>query len=294
MKIIITGSDGQLGVELQNIIKSGKAELGYISERILQAELIPLNSLQLDITNMSEVEKVLLEEKPDVLINCAAFTNVDGCESQKDLAYKVNALGPRNLAIVCEKIGSKLVHISTDYIFDGKGKEPIKEYDLANPQSVYGKTKLVGESYVKEFCSRYFVIRTSWLYGYSGKNFVYTMMRLGNEKQEINVVNDQKGNPTNANDLGYHILKLIETTEYGVYHCTGNGECTWYEFAKEIMKIANCACNVNSCTSSEFKTVAKRPKYSSLDNMMLRCTIGDSMPNWKDSLKIFIHKVKGE
>ncbi|MDZ4949271.1 sugar nucleotide-binding protein, partial [Clostridium perfringens] len=131
------------------------------------------------------------------------------------------------------------------------------------PYSVYGKTKLLGENYVKEFCSKYYIVRTAWLYGYVGHNFVYTMMRLGKEKESLNVVNDQKGNPTHANDLAYHILKLIETEEYGIYHCTGKGECTWYDFAKEIMELAGNKCIVNPCTSEEYKTPAKRPEYSS-------------------------------
>lgn len=290
MKILITGSKGQLGNELQDIIKSGKCDICNMPERVKEYEVIALDVEDLDITSFESVKKVLEKEKPDVVINCAAATNVDGCESNVDLAFKINSLGPRNLAIICERIDAKLVQVSTDYVFSGQGIKPLTEFDLTAPYSVYGKTKLLGESYVREFSSKYFIVRTAWLYGRVGKNFVYTMMKLGEEKEVLNVVNDQRGNPTNANDLAYHILKLIETEEYGVYHCTGKGECSWYEFAKEIMDLSNRKCKVNPCTSQEYKTPAKRPEYSSLDNMMLRATVGDDMREWKDALKSFINK----
>ncbi|MCI5636385.1 MAG: dTDP-4-dehydrorhamnose reductase [Sarcina ventriculi] len=291
MKILITGSKGQLGNELQDIIKSGKCDICNMPERVKEYEVIALDVEDLDITSFESVKKVLEKEKPDVVINCAAATNVDGCESNVDLAFKINSLGPRNLAIICERIDAKLVQVSTDYVFSGQGIKPLTEFDLTAPYSVYGKTKLLGESYVREFSSKYFIVRTAWLYGRVGKNFVYTMMKLGEEKEVLNVVNDQRGNPTNANDLAYHILKLIETEEYGVYHCTGKGECSWYEFAKEIMDLSNRKCKVNPCTSQEYKTPAKRPEYSSLDNMMLRATVGDDMREWKEALENFIKSI---
>ncbi|MBU3088273.1 dTDP-4-dehydrorhamnose reductase [Clostridium gasigenes] len=288
MKILITGCKGQLGNELQSIIKTGKAEIGVVSNEIKDSQVIALDVEDLDITNLAQVKEVISREKPDVVINCAAATNVDGCESNQDLAFKINALGPRNLAMVCEEIGAKLVQVSTDYVFSGIGNKPLAEFDLTGPTSVYGTTKLAGEEFVREFSSKYFVVRTAWLYGYVGKNFVYTMMNLGRDKESLNVVDDQRGNPTNANDLAYHILKLIETKEYGVYHCTGKGECSWCDFAKLIMKLSDRKCVVNPCTSEEFKTAAKRPEYSSLDNMMLRCTVGDEMRDWKEALASFI------
>lgn len=291
MKILITGSKGQLGNELQDIIKSGKAEIGRVSEEIKKSEVIALDVDELDITNLKQVTAKFNELKPDVVINCAAATNVDGCESNEDFAFKVNSIGPRNLAMVSEKIGAKLVQVSTDYVFSGVGSKSLTEYDLTAPYSVYGKTKLFGENYVREFSSRYFIVRTAWLYGYVGHNFVYTMRRLGKEKDIITVVNDQKGNPTHANDLAYHILKLIQTEEYGIYHCTGKGECTWYDFAKMIIELSGEKCEVKPCTSEEYKTPAKRPEYSSLDNMMLRNTVGDEMRDWKDAITSFIEKV---
>ena len=292
MKILITGSKGQLGNEIQSIIKNGKAEIGVISEEIKNSQVVALDIEDLDITNLEQVKEVIYRETPDVIINCAAATNVDGCESNQDLAFKINSIGPRNLAIVCQEVGSKLLQVSTDYVFSGVGSNPRAEFDLTNPYSVYGKTKLMGEDYVRAFSTKYFIVRTAWLYGYVGKNFVYTMMNLGKTKESIDVVDDQRGNPTNANDLAYHILKLIETEEYGVYHCTGVGECSWYDFAKLIMELSEITCVVNPCTSEEFKTVAKRPEYSSLDNMMLRYTVGDEMRGWKEALTSFIKNIK--
>lgn len=291
MKILITGSKGQLGNELSDIIKSGKAEIGEVSEAMKKSEVIALDVDELDITDLGQVKDKINNLKPDVVINCAAATNVDGCESNEDFAFKVNSIGPRNLAIASEEVGAKLVQVSTDYVFSGVGNKPLTEYDLTAPYSVYGKTKLLGENYVREFSSRYFIVRTAWLYGYVGHNFVYTMRRLGKEKDMITVVNDQRGNPTNANDLAYHILKLIETEEYGIYHCTGKGECTWYDFAKMIIELSGEKCEVKPCTSEEYKASAKRPEYSSLDNMMLRNTIGDEMRDWKDAIKSFISKL---
>ena len=292
MKILITGSKGQLGNELQDIIKTGKAEIGEVSDVIKNAEVVAVDVEDLDITKLEQVKSVLKEEKPDVVINCAAATNVDGCEKNQELAFKINAIGPRNLAMVCEEIGAKLVQVSTDYVFSGVGENPLAEFEMPAPYSIYGKTKLAGENFVKELSSKYYIVRTAWLYGKVGKNFVYTMANLGKTKETLTVVDDQRGNPTNANDLAYHILKLIQTEEYGIYHCTGNGECSWYDFASLIMELAGRNCKVNPCTSEEYAKMnpasAKRPEYSSLDNMMLRCTVGDEMRDWKDALKSFL------
>ncbi|OOM75820.1 dTDP-4-dehydrorhamnose reductase [Clostridium puniceum] len=291
MKILITGCKGQLGNELQEIIKNGKAEIGEVSDVIKESEIIALDVDELDITNLICVKRKINNLNPDVVINCAAATNVDGCESNGDFAFKVNSIGPRNLAIACGEVAAKLVQVSTDYVFSGDSDKPLTEYDLTTPYSVYGKTKLLGENYVREFSSKHFIVRTAWLYGYVGNNFVYTMRKLRKEKDIINVVNDQRGNPTNANDLAYHILKLIQTEEYGVYHCTGKGECSWYDFAKMIIELSGDKCEVNPCASYEYKTLAKRPKYSSLDNMMLRNTVGDEMRDWQDAIRAFIYRL---
>ncbi|WP_251860510.1 dTDP-4-dehydrorhamnose reductase [Clostridium sp. Marseille-Q2269] len=291
MIVLVIGSKGQLGNEIKSIVETGKAEIGQVSKNIINSKFQFMDVEDLDIVDQNQVDEALTKANPDVVINCAAFTNVDACESNEEVSFKVNSIGARNLAIVCEKIEAKLVQVSTDYVFSGIGVNPLKEYDETNPYSVYGKTKLMGEDFVRNFCSKYFIVRTAWLYGYVGKNFVYTMMKLAKEKESLNVVNDQKGNPTNANDLAYHILKLIETNEYGVYHCTGKGECTWYDFASEIIRLSGEKCIVNPCTSEEFKTAAKRPEYSSLDNMMLRCTVGDEMRDWEKALNSFIKNI---
>lgn len=293
MKILIAGANGQLGKELIKILNNGYAEIGKISNALKNSEIIGVDIDRLDITSMDETVSFIEDIKPQVIINCAAFTNVDLCETDKNTCFKVNSLGARNLAIAAENINAKLVHISTDYVFRGDGKEPYCEYDIAKPQSIYGKTKYLGEEYVKQFCSRYFIVRTSWLYGYEGNNFVKTIIKIGKENGKLNVVNDQRGNPTNANDLSYHILKLIESKEYGIYHCTGNGECSWYDFACKIIEYSGISCEVSPCTTNEFPRPAKRPAFSSLDNMMLRNTVGDEMRPWQDALKSFIKNYEG-
>lgn len=292
MKILITGAKGQLGSQIINIIKKGSSEIGEISDDVKNAEIIGIDVQELDITDITATKAYIKEVKPDVVINPAAYTNVDGCETNEDLAFKVNSLGARNLAIACEEIGAKLIHISTDYVFNGIGVKPFKEYDEVGPQSVYGTTKLMGEEFVKQFCSKYFIVRTAWLYGYNGNNFVYTIMKAAKERGVLQVVDDQRGNPTNAEDLAHHILKLVTTEEYGVYHCTGEGECSWYDFASKIVEFAGIDATVSPCTSEEYKRPAKRPAYSSLDNMMLRCTVGNEMRQWEDALKVFINNVK--
>ena len=293
MRILISGANGQLGKELTRILNTGFAEIGEIPCTLKNADIINTDVDNLDITNINDVLSFVENERPQVIINCSAFTNVDLCETDKDTAFNVNSLGPRNLAIAAQKVNTKLIHISTDYVFSGDGNEPYCEYDICNPQSIYGKTKYLGEQFVKEFCSKYFIVRTSWLYGYEGNNFVKTIMNLAEQRESIKVVNDQRGNPTNANDLAYHILKLVDSNEYGIYHCTGNGECSWYDFACKIVEYANINCEVMPCTTEEFPRPAKRPSYSSLNNMMLKNTIGDKMRFWQDALKNFIKNYEG-
>lgn len=285
--IIITGGSGCLGTELTKMLKSKTSELGSLPAIYDQFDILSLASYELDITNLEHVSKILEENRPYAVINCAAYTDVDGCEDEKDKAFRVNALGPRNLAIACEKKKAKLLHISTDYVFDGEEKEKRVESDRINPKSVYGASKAFGEEYVKNFCSRWYILRTSWLYGYHGKNFVNTIIKAAKENGVLNVVDDQIGSPTNAVDLAYAICKLLVTQEYGLYHCSGNGECSWYEFACEILKVFGIDAKINPCKSSEYKRKAKRPKFSNLDNFMLRLTVGDCFRDWKQALSAF-------
>ena len=296
MKIMITGSNGQLGNELQRIIKSGKSEIGNIPSSIVGADVLPVDIDTLDITDFNAVKEFVNDNKPDIIINCAAMTNVDGCESNYETAYKVNAVGVRNLAVSAKQIGAKFVHISTDYVFSGDGTKPYVEWDTMNPQSVYGASKALGEKYALSFCDKTFIIRTAWLYGYIGKNFVKTVRRVIKENGGISVVNDQRGNPTNASDLAHHLLKIAVTEEYGIYHCTGKGECSWYDFAVKIAEYSGFAGAVTPCTTEEYNTKfnvpTKRPEYSSLRNLALECSVGDEMRDWQEALKEYISKVE--
>ena len=294
MKILITGANGQLGTELRKQLQYGECAIDVLPKQLENAQVICTDVLcegmeTLDITDKKAVAAFIKSEKPDVVINCSAFTNVDGCETQSEDAFKLNAIGPRNLARACEKISARLIHVSTDYVFDGEGDVPFREYDMPNPQSVYGKTKWLGEEYVKTFCKKHFIVRTAWLYGEYGNNFVKTIVKAATEKGELKVVDDQVGNPTNAVDLAFHILKLATTSEYGVYHCTGNGICSWYEFACEIVELAGIEATVAPCTTEDFPCPAKRPAFSALENGMLKVIAGDQMRNWKEALKDYFN-----
>ncbi|WP_394862164.1 dTDP-4-dehydrorhamnose reductase [Paraclostridium bifermentans] len=277
MKVLITGANGQLGIELSKQLES---TIGLY-------EVVKTNRNTLDISNLELVKEKILLEKPDVVINCAAHTSVDLCEEDIDNAYKINAIGPRNLAITCEKVGAKFVQVSTDYVFDGKGTSPYKEDAITCPNSIYGKSKLMGEQFTKEFCSKYFIVRTAWLYG-EGNNFVKTMLRLSENNKELNVVNDQYGSPTSTVDLAKAIINLISTEYYGTYHGTCEGQCSWYDFAKKIFEINNIDIKVNPVTSEEFKRAAIRPQYSVLDNFMFKLLGLNSFRSWEDALKEYL------
>ena len=292
MKILITGAKGQLGTEIANCFERGFTELGTPNVLKSKNELRLIDIDELDIADITAVTELITREKFDAIINCAAYTNVNKCETERELAFRANAIGPRNLAIAAEKVGAKLVHVSTDYVFSGNGTTPYVEWDICNPQSVYGKTKYLGEEYVKQFSTKYFIVRTAWLYGYYGGNFVKTMRKIATEKGACKVVCDQRGNPTNAADLAHHILKLLTTDEYGVYHGTGTGECSWYEFTKKIVEYSGIDATVSPCTTEEFPTPAKRPAYSSLENMMFKATVGDEFRPWEEALLYFVRNLK--
>ena len=274
MRILITGASGMLGHDLQRTLKNH--------------ELILYNSKNLDITNKNLVSEKINEMKPDILINSAAYTNVDDCETNYEEAYKVNALGPKNLANVCKDLKIPLVHISTDYVFDGKKTEPLKENDNLGPQTAYGKTKLEGEQFIQKILDEYFIIRTAWLYGCDGNNFVKTMLNLSKSHNEINVVNDQIGSPTFTYDLAKGISEIIKTDKYGVYHLTNSGSCSWYEFSKEIFKLANINVKVTPVTTEEFPRPAPRPKYSVLSNDKWIKQGFKPLRNYKEALKEYL------
>lgn len=287
MKVLLTGANGQLGTEIFHQLETGTCSLGDIPVYLQGATVVCTDLPEFDLTDKSATFALLLAHRPDIVMNCAAFTNVDACEEKQDVAFAANAVAARNLAMACKEVGAKLVHVSTDYVFSGTASVPLNESALPSPQSVYGSTKLLGEEYVKQFCSRYFIVRTSWLYGQYGNNFVKTMVRITRENGTAKVVSDQFGNPTNAEDLAYHLLKLAASEEYGLYHCTGEGVCSWYDFASEIVRVWGIDATVSPCTTEEFPRPAKRPAFSALDNAMLRATVGNEMRPWQDALAYF-------
>ncbi len=291
MKLLITGAKGQLGTELLLQLKRGGSALGALAKPLEKAQVNGVDLEEGDLSKPEIVQGLLQKYTPDVVINCAAFTQVDRCETEADAAFAGNAIAPRNLAIACEKRGAKLVHVSTDYVFDGKGEKPFSEADLPAPHTVYGTTKLLGEDYVRSFCSRHFVVRTAWLYGRVGGNFIKTVLKIVREKGEIKVVNDQLGNPTNAEDLAHHLLCLAASEEYGLYHATGQGVCSWYDLAKESVRLSGLGGTVHPCTTEEFPRPAKRPAYSALEHTMLRYTIGDKMRPWQEALAAYMDEL---
>ncbi len=291
-KIIVTGAKGQLGTELVKMIKSGQSELGQLNDFYRDVQVIAADLGDLDICDAQSVYEFVEDARPYAVVNCAAMTDVDGCETNSAQAFKINALGPRNLAVACENVGAKLVQISTDYVFDGCKKSPYVETDSVAPRSVYGASKNLGEQYVKNFSNKWFILRTAWLYGYEGNNFVKTIVKAGREKGFLKVVNDQIGNPTNAVDLAWHICKLLKTNEYGIYHCTGKGECSWFDFACEIVKNFGIDAVVRPCSTDEFPRPASRPQYSSLKNFMLELTVGDQFRPWQEALKSYSENIQ--
>lgn len=295
MKILVTGAHGQLGCELRRCIEAMSAEIGPIPEEYAGARVDCVDRDVLDISSAAAVDSYVDGAGYDLIINCAAFTNVDGCEADEDAAYAVNAMGAENLAKAAERTGAKLVHVSTDYVFPGTEPGERVETDEVAPISAYGRTKLEGELAVEDACSKAFIVRTAWLYGYVGKNFVKTMRRLGAAHDSITVVDDQLGNPTSANDLAYEILKLALTDDYGVYHCTNKGTCSWADFAKAIMAGSGLDCEVVPVTSAQYKQAnpqsADRPAFSSLRNKRLEDTIGDEMRSWQDALDEYLKRL---
>ncbi|EJU23500.1 dTDP-4-dehydrorhamnose reductase [Peptoanaerobacter stomatis] len=277
MKYLITGANGQLGRALQKEINKSDNEI----------YLYDVDTM--DITDYEQVKNIILDIIPDVIFNCAAHTNVDKCEEDIDNAYKINAIGAQNLAMIAEHIDSKLVHFSTDYVFSGEDEIPRIESDFANPKTVYGKSKLYGEELVKQFCSKYFIIRTAWLYG-DGNNFVRTMLNLSKQNDKLTVVGDQFGSPTYTKDLAKAALNLSKTKYYGLYHGTCQGNCSWYDFACKIFELMNIDIEVEKVTSEQFLRPAKRPAYSILDNFMLRLRGLDTFRHWEESLKEYLQE----
>ncbi|MBO6196413.1 MAG: dTDP-4-dehydrorhamnose reductase [Butyrivibrio sp.] len=287
-KIIVTGCNGQLGRAINLELPKDKYEL--INTDVFQGEgIIPL-----DITNVDAVVDLARKTKASAIINCAAYTAVDKQESDIDLSYKINAIGPRNLAIAATEVGAKLVHVSTDYVFEGNGTRPYTEFDKTGPVSVYGKTKLAGEEMVKQFARDFFIIRTAWLYG-DGKNFVKTMLSLSEKYDEVSVVKDQLGTPTSTKELAKAIHFLLGTENYGVFHGTCEGDTNWADFTEEIFRIAGKSTRVNHVTTVEYTEknpqAAPRPAYSILENYMFKLTSDFMFADWHDAIEVYLKEM---
>jgi dTDP-4-dehydrorhamnose reductase len=275
MKVLIIGAEGMLGHDLVKVMSKNH-------------ELSTTTINTMDITDINKTIETVKKINPDVVIHAAAFTDVDGSESQADLAYKVNSLGTRNVAVACKETDSALVYISTDYVFDGTKGSPYHEYDQTNPLSIYGKTKLLGEVYIRDLLNKFYIVRTSWLYGYHGPNFITTMLKLAETHDQISVVGDQIGSPTYTVDLSNAIAKLIEKPVYGIYHITNSQHCTWYEYAQLIFDIAGKKVNLKPVTTEEFGSAASRPKYSVLENHNWKMEGFPKIRSFKDALKEYM------
>lgn len=297
MRLLVAGAKGQLGNEIKRCLDTMKAEIGPIPVAYKAAQVDYVGSSEFDVSDASAVREWFANHDGyDLVINCAAFTNVDGCEAQEAEAYRINAHGPENLAREVAAQGGKFVHVSTDYVFPGTDPTPRIESDAVRPISAYGRTKWAGEKLALAECERTFIVRTAWLYGYAGKNFAKTMMRLACQNGKISVVSDQMGNPTSANDLAYEILKIALSENYGVYHCTNKGTCSWFDFASAIVDAAGIPCEKEPLTSAQYKerfpNSADRPAYSSLSNDHLASTIGDEMRSWEEALATYMQNIE--
>lgn len=285
-RILITGANGQLGIAINQLLKE-REDITLINTCLLESSAYC--PIKLDITNPMGVMNLVQELNPQIIINCAAHTQVDQCESEQEKAYTINALGPKYLAEAAKAVEARLIHISTDYVFSGENKEPYTEEDAADPRSVYGSTKLAGEEFVKSICDNYQIVRTAWLYG-DGKNFVKTMLRLEEEKKDIKVVSDQFGCPTSALELARAIVFLMDREECGIFHAVCEGVTTWYEFAGEIFRLAGKEASLSPIPTEEYRVAAQRPAYSVLSTRKLK-DMGYRLKNWKDALKEYMNNL---
>ncbi|TRW22154.1 dTDP-4-dehydrorhamnose reductase [Flavobacterium zepuense] len=281
MVVLVTGGQGQVGQALQAQAQKHPEVQFYFA-----------SSAEADVTSADSLESIFTKVQPDFCINASAYTAVDKAESEQDKAYAINVTGAKNLAEACKKHNAVLVHISTDFVFDGNSTKPYTEDDITNPQGVYGATKRDGEMAIANVFSNYIIVRTSWVYSEFGNNFMKTMLRLASERDALNVVNDQIGTPTNANYLAQAILDIIQHiashpgfNAFGIYNYSGEGECTWYGFAKKIFEVNNVKINLQPILSHAFPTPAKRPVYSVLDKQKIKTVFGLAIPDWEESLK---------
>ncbi|WP_274654026.1 dTDP-4-dehydrorhamnose reductase [Paenibacillus humicola] len=274
-KILVTGANGQLGAEIVRLKAEGLEIRGFRRE-------------ELDVTNLEQARSVIADYSPNVVIHCAAYTAVDLAESEPDEAFRVNAAGTRNIALAARESGAKLCYISTDYVFDGTGSVPYHETDTTGPRTVYGKSKLAGEQAAAAFHDRFFIVRTSWVYGRYGSNFVKTMLKMADERDQLKVVHDQIGSPTYTLDLARFLLELVQTDYYGIYHASNTGICSWYEFAKAIFELSGKTVRLEPCTTADFPRPAPRPAYSVMDHSAIRIHGLTDLRPWREGLEHFL------
>ena len=280
MKVLVTGVKGQLGHDVMN-------ELA-----LRGIEGIGVDVEEMDITDRTACETVISQEKPDAVIHCAAYTAVDAAEDNADLCRRINGEGTRNVAQACKEADTKLMYISTDYVFDGQGTRPWEPDDERHPLNVYGQTKYEGELAVEELSDKYFIVRIAWVFGVAGKNFIKTMLRLGKERGAVSVVDDQVGSPTYTYDLARLLVDMIQTDRYGRYHATNEGLCSWYEFAKEIFRQAGMDVPVTPVSSDAFPAKATRPSNSRLNKDKLSENGFERLPAWQDALGRFLKEIE--
>ena len=281
MKILVTGYNGQLGYDVVKELNSRSVECRGVDRE------------DFDITDRDETVGYICDYAPDAVIHCAAYTAVDRAEDDEENCRKVNADGTENIAVACEKLRAKMLYVSTDYVYGGDGEAPFETDSPTNPKNVYGITKLEGEKAVMKYIDKFFIVRTSWVFGINGNNFVKTMLRLGDEKENLNVVCDQVGSPTYTPDLARLICDLIVTEKYGIYHGTNENFCSWAEFAEEIMKLGGKKTVINPVPSSEYPTKAERPHNSRLSKKCLDEAGIKRLPTWQDALKRFLKEMSG-
>lgn len=286
MNVLITGANGQLGNEMRLLSKDSKNDSYFFTD-----------VAELDITNLVNIRAFVEQNNIDVIVNCAAYTNVDKAEDDVELCDLINNKAVENLAIVAKEYDCTLIHVSTDYVFLGDGNLPCTEEQTTSPLGVYGKTKLAGEDAIRKVGCKYLIFRTAWLYSEFGNNFVKTMLRLTSEKDSLKVVFDQVGSPTYAGDLANLIFSIMEKKQHerhqGIYHFSNEGVCSWYDFTKEISSIAGTQCDIQPCYSSEFPSKVTRPSFSVLDKAKVKSDFQYVIPYWKDSLIKCINKLKG-
>jgi dTDP-4-dehydrorhamnose reductase len=275
MKIIILGGKGQLGKEFENFLKD-------------KAEIYSFSHLELDVLNQELLIKKIQEIKPEVVINCSAYTKVDKAEEEKEECIKVNAIGAKNVSYASYKVGAKVIYFSTDYIFDGEKESPYTELDSPNPISTYGRSKLLGEIYTSKHNPNHLILRISWLYGINGRNFVKTIIKKAKEEKELKIVSDQKGSPTYTLDVVKQTWELIKKDKVGIYHSANQGETSWYEFAKKIIEKLKINVKISPIKTGEYPALAKRPKYSVLDNHLLKLEGINIMRDWETALNEFL------